>query len=656
MEKIIQKLNREQKEVVTNKLSNIMVVAGAGTGKTTVLVSRIVYLNKEKKIPLSNILAVTFTNKASMEMKERINSYIDKDAYKLLWVSTFHSLCFRILKNFSTYANLKPNFQIIDTSDQLKIIKDVLLSLNLDNDDKKEYLNAISDCKENFLRPGNDLSKYSYLYKFSDVYSLYQKICTEKNVVDFSELLLRTYELLINNIDVKKYLNDKFKEILVDEFQDTNIIQYELLKLLSSNNNHVMIVGDDDQSIYGWRGARLENMHRFRVDFSNVNEFSLVQNYRSTNYILRNANSLICNNSNRVMEKNLVSLRDSSQKVLVVSTYNDNEEADFAANIVKKLSCDQEYKLSDIAILYRTNMQSRCVEKKLTEYGFSYKIFGGQRFYDREEVKDFLAYVRLILDQNDDVSFERIVNVPSRKIGKVTLSKIKQIALECGISLFSALSIFSKQNKKNENIAKFVTLIDTYSKRIKDLESIRDFAQGLLEDTNILEYYENKDKKDCSYEKGKVDNLKEIINELSMIDENSNVDDIDNTNNTASYQRLQYFIDSVALRTDSIDQENNTDNNYINLMTIHSSKGLEFKCVILIGFEEGLLPHNMGGTNNIEEERRLSYVAITRAKDFLVISYCNNRYNYSIGNYRCERSRFIRELDSDSVLRRVYKM
>ncbi len=683
-------LNQEQLEAVTAERQNMLVVAGAGTGKTRVLVSRIAYLIDTLRVNPTSILAVTFTNKAAKEMRERLAGLIGEHQSRKIWAYTFHTASSHILRNFADSVGLTRDFCIIDTADQVNIVKQVMQDLNLGKEvvvrgkkyTPKNYLSAIMAEKSQGHRPElvSGASPIPYLY---DVYCLYQSRCDQGNLVDFEELLLRTCELIENNEKARHYLHMRFKEILVDEFQDTNSLQYRWLKLISGHDPYtkdasevpanVTIVGDDDQSIYGWRGAVIANMQYFLTDFAPVKMLKLIRNYRSTQQILNNANSVIKNNKNHLIEKALITDKNDGQPVKIVESCDNLEEADNVAMIIRKLRDNVGYNLNDIAVLYRTNAQSRVIEKALVESNINYSIYGGARFYDREEIKNALAYLRLIVNVDDDVSFRRIVNVPSRKIGKSTLSKIEAIKTEFGTSMYAACSLFLKKNK-SVGLKRFIEIIEKFRGQL-DLETSVDektagnFLYDLLTESGLLQYYKDVDERENNGENSnnRSSNLDELINDISSQDYSESIDpEIDENVNSEDAQEdiqevasnlkefFQIFLNSAALQPSS-EILACEEHHAVNLMTIHCAKGLEFDCVIIVGFEKNLLPmirNNFIDESKyeelLEEERRLAYVAMTRAKKVLFVCYADCRYTYN-GPIFTGISEFIDEFDDKSV-------
>lgn len=669
IENLIKDLNPEQREAVSAELSNMLIIAGAGTGKTRVLVHRIAYLIEHFKVRSNNILAVTFTNKAAAEIKQRLCSFLGNNESRYLWTCTFHSACLRILRNFSEATNLAKDFKVIDTADQLSLVKEAIAELPQLSGlgvNPKEYLHRIMKLKELGIRPNKVIESYGYEICFTDVYCLYQSKCDKANMVDFAELLLRCCELLRTNDVVKKYINAKFCQILVDEFQDTNSIQYEWLNLVKGEKSNVLVVGDDDQSIYGWRGAVVENMHRFVKEYNEVKIIKLERNYRSTSAILGSANSLIKNNTNRLVEKNLVTEKDDVDLVTVIQTENGLAEANLVAKLIQE-KLKSGVKANEIAVLYRTNFQSRLLEKSLVNYDIQYRILGGLRFFDREEIKNTLAYLSLIVNLDDNVSFSRIVNVPSRKIGASTLNKINTIATELGISMFSAMEKLA-ESTKSKPVTNFVKIIQDMRQRLlANEDDLADFARYVLKTSGLDIYYVDKDRKEGSDDNKRTANLDELIldmqsgsyqeNTEDLFIENETIDARDQeevlVNDTSLSEKIQSFLNAISL----VPSSEGTDNTEtaVQLMTIHCAKGLEFNCVIVSGFEEQLLP--LGAIpDNLEEERRLAYVAITRAKKYLYLSYAKHRIRFgSYGDFDSGGpSVFIDEMDHKYYQKKIY--
>lgn len=672
MQNIIDKLNKEQQQIVTSKAQNILVLAGAGSGKTRVLVSRIVYLLNQGLCYPQNILAVTFTNKAAKEMKDRIavsSSYLGNINH--MFLGTFHSICHRLLKKHAHDANLDLNFQIIDMDDQIKIIKDIVKSSGAD---VKEFAKPaqyfINTQKESGFRANSVASAHGFYGRNTDflieIYKKYEQICLQNSFVDFSELLLRVIELFKSNKVILEHYKQRFKYILVDEFQDTNDLQYEFLELLRSNTNSFMMVGDDDQAIYGWRGANVENMKKFLDTFANTEVIKLEQNYRSTKNILNAANAVISENTDR-LGKNLWTDGLHGDEIQVVSAYNDVAESQFVISEIIEQVKNNNIKLSDIAILYRSNAQSRVFEENLLRHNMPYKIYGGPKFFDRSEIKDILAYLRLILNKKDDVALLRIINLPTRGIGAKTISQVRLDAMDKNISMFEVLeninTIDYLTNRAKLSLQKFVDLIYDIEEEVKNL-SLDNKVLKTMEMSGLYNYY----RLDTSPKgKTKIENLNELVNACKQFSNNDfyfnedfdleiNKNELPMEINTEDENELQEFLSYVTLDSNSeavdgknIDKDFN-DKGSINLMTLHSAKGLEFKIVFLVGMEDGLLPHEMSikEPGRIDEERRLCYVGFTRAKEKLYLTYALNRFIN--GQYiHSVPSRYIDDLPSDII-------
>lgn len=677
---IIDPLNQEQKEAVSAPLSNILVIAGAGTGKTRVLVSRIAWLLQVETLLPREILAVTFTNKAAREMRDRIE-LIMGHSVDGLWANTFHSFCLRILRNYAKQAGLLPEFTVLDTDNQKKLIKRILKEeLNVDTKKYEPGLIAdlISDFKENGLRFSAVAEYAENLNRKADpvllkAYESYEKTCQRENLVDFSELILRVVELLQNNAGVKELLQHRFKQILVDEFQDTNALQFKLLKLLVGSDTNIMAVGDDDQSIYGWRGADSGNMQKFCDEFTPVTKIKLIENYRSRQNILDLANVLIAHNSERMVLKELHGNRGRGGQVEIRSFASANAEAEGIRRIVRILK-NNGVQYKEIAVLYRNNRQSSLIETELGNYGIPYVVLGGMRFYDREEILNALAYAKVVINQNDDTSLLRIINVPSRKIGPAVIKEISAIAKERGISLYAALKEVYKyveidnktDNKALVKLAKkigaFYSLIENLKKQ-KD-NDLQDFMKNLIEQTGLREYYQIKDEKERNKFKDNMreENLIELVNNAHIFNKSYERMFADVNEEEAQISPLTAFISNISLiGSGEMDEKGSTDDideGAVRLMTIHSAKGLEFNVVIVAGMEKNLLP-SFRAEKSLDEERRLAYVAITRAKEKLVLTYAMKRYNFAQELEITGASKFIEEIisgfDDDDLKALPYK-
>lgn len=627
---LISGLNDAQISAVTADNLSVMVLAGAGTGKTRVLIHRIAYQIQVNHLKPYEILAVTFTNRAAKEMKHRIHDLLKVQTKKIV-VGTFHGICFKFLRKHYLEANLDQKFQLIDSGDQLAIIKRLLKDLGLassfiEPDDVQSFIN---DKKDKGLRAKDvEVENTLLLVTKRDVYFQYEEFCNRSNLVDFSELLLRTFETLVNNSMLLNFYKNKFKAIHVDEFQDTNELQYRLVTLISNLNN-LFVVGDDDQSIYSWRGAQVENMMQFRSDYSTHILIKLEQNYRSSSVILNAANALISNNQNRI-GKTLWTESNSGSHIDLFLSADEQDEAIYVVNQIKALVA-LGYSYNDFAILYRQNALSRIFEQFLIMANVPYVVFGGLRFYDRAEVKNALAYIQLVYNRDNDLAFQRVVNLPSRGIGDKTLEKIKEFAKLKNISFFKATEsmilsgYFSKLTKQNEGLTQFLELIQSLDFSTQKL-SLPLQIQAIIEHSGLIQMYQKKDAKEFKQRKS---NLDELVNAAAIysVNESDNLGD--------------FLINAVL---DSSDKQSLSDN-CVKLMTIHTSKGLEFKRVFLVGLEDDIFPmyHLHTDDLGIEEERRLCYVAITRAREKLTFSCVRQRFLYGHSTIT-RKSRFLAEV------------
>lgn len=677
---LVESLNKSQKEVVVAPLSNMLVLAGAGTGKTRVLVSRIAYLLEVEGLTSRDILALTFTNKAAKEMQERLSLLSDDNknaepahylSYSKIWASSFHSLCARLLRINATEANLQPAFTIIDSALQLSLVKRILKDNYGTSNEVVKQADEICD----YINKEKEAGRRSNVKKtigqnqiFVDVFKRYEDICEKEGIVDFAELLLRTVELLENRQDIRDFYQNRFKYILVDEFQDTNDLQYKLLKLLHKDTNYIFAVGDDDQSIYGWRGAKVKNLSSFLKDFSNAKTYKLELNYRSSQNILDVANALIEGNSWRLEKKVLQSFSDDKgQKVGLTRCKNPKDEANFVVSMIRQY-LNKGFKPSDIAILYRNNAQSLEFEKMLATYSLPYTVYGGMLFYEREEIKNVISYLSLIENPNADSHLLRVINVPKRGLGTAAINTLIEIARERDISLFSAITAICTSVTSNEKVDRkfvalskklipFLNLIEQYREQ-KDSLPLSDLIYKIATDSGLYLYYKEKDEKENKFAGNlRVENIDSLRSaamdfeeEFNDIKENGYDNDFLDLDN-----KLQSFLSSVSLKSTTELNENGESQekslDCVNLMTIHASKGLEFKIVFIVGFEYGLLPYtrfrDSQDSDREDEERRLAYVAITRAKEKLFISYCLERGFFSSFGFEYEKtgiSPFIRDL------------
>lgn len=610
MNNMLDKLNERQKEAVLATEGPVLVLAGAGSGKTTVLVNRIAYMISEKHIRPWNILAITFTNKAAREMKDRIERLLG-DTAKDMWIGTFHSVCVRILRSCIDLLGYSRDFVIYDTADTKTVMKECLRELDIDEKSfpVRNVLSIISNAKNDLMDAATFENVYKSDYRMSiiaKIYYRYQTKLRKNNAVDFDDIILNTVKILSENPDVLSKYQDKFQYILVDEYQDTNNSQYLLINLLAQANRNLCVVGDDDQSIYKFRGANIGNILNFEDDYSDVQKITLDQNYRSTQNILDAANSVISNNKGR-MGKSLWTSNGDGNRVYVYTGTNEYDEARYIARQIKK-HFDEQGSFSDCAILYRTNAQSRVIEEMLMRESVPYKVLSGLRFYDRKEIKDIIAYLRVVYNPNDDVSLARIINEPKRKIGNATLEKARNIAREKETSLYDVISHADDYPEFKTAIKKLLSFSEIIQSliKLKDTVTIEDLTGRILNDTGYMPALVMED---TTESKTRIENLGEFISVITEFEKN------EETGNT-----LGEFLENISLVSDIDGYDENEDSAV--LMTIHSAKGLEFPIVFLSGLEEGLFPgmRSMESDDDIEEERRLCYVAITRAKEQLYIT------------------------------------
>lgn len=610
MNNMLDKLNERQKEAVLATEGPVLVLAGAGSGKTTVLVNRIAYMISQKHIRPWNILAITFTNKAAREMKDRIERLLG-DTAKDMWIGTFHSVCVRILRSCIDLLGYSRDFVIYDTADTKTVMKECLRELDIDEKSfpVRNVLSIISNAKNDLMDAATFENVYKSDYRMSiiaKIYYRYQTKLRKNNAVDFDDIILNTVKILSENPDVLSKYQDKFRYILVDEYQDTNNSQYLLINLLAQANRNLCVVGDDDQSIYKFRGANIGNILNFEDDYSDVQKITLDQNYRSTQNILDAANSVISNNKGR-MGKSLWTSNGDGNKVFVYTGTNEYDEARYIARQIKK-HFDEQGSFSDCAILYRTNAQSRVIEEMLMRESVPYKVLSGLRFYDRKEIKDIIAYLRVVYNPNDDVSLARIINEPKRKIGNATLEKARNIAREKETSLYDVISHADDYPEFKTAIKKLLSFSEIIQSliKLKDTVTIEDLTGRILNDTGYMPALVMED---TTESKTRIENLGEFISVITEFEKN------EETGNT-----LGEFLENISLVSDIDGYDENEDSAV--LMTIHSAKGLEFPIVFLSGLEEGLFPgmRSMESDDDIEEERRLCYVAITRAKEQLYIT------------------------------------
>lgn len=636
----IDSLNPAQKEAVLKTEGPVLILAGAGSGKTRVLTTRIAHLMKNKGVHPSNILAITFTNKAANEMKERVEETIDSDV-KDMWITTFHSCCVRMLRKDINRIGYNRSFVIYDSSDQVTLVKDCLKELNLSDKsfEPKVVISYISGAKDKLLSPKEykDMHRNDgRMSKIADVYTLYQDRLKRNSALDFDDLIIKTVELLKNEESVLAYYRNKFRYIMVDEYQDTSKAQYEFIKLLAKEHQNICVVGDDDQSIYGWRGADIRNILEFERDYDDVHVVKLEQNYRSTQVILDAANTVISNNIERKRKK-LWSEQKEGEKIKIQVTSDEIEEADFVADNIWRIHRKKNKPFKDFAVLYRANAQARAIEDALNRSQIPYNIYGGTKFYERKEIKDLVAYLRVLQNVQDDISLKRIINVPKRGIGLRTIEKIEDRASLKQESIFSVLLDVDTNSdistKARANINGFVDLVGTL-RVIKDAYSVSKLIEKVLDVTGYLDELE-KDKNEDAQDR--IDNLKEFIS-IAIEFENSSEE-----------KDLETFLTNVALTSTESDDE---ENDRVSLMTIHTSKGLEFPVVHLVGMEEGLFPISRAvrsmSESDIEEERRLCYVGITRAKKELFMTLTKKRTLYGKTSPSIQ-SRFMEELPEECI-------
>ena len=624
-------LNEKQRQsVALNEDVNALILAGAGSGKTRVLTHRIHYLVSAKNFHVDDILAVTFTNKAANEMKERLSELLRRPIGRM-WVGTFHSLSHRLLRTHPVEANLSPTFQILDAQDQFRIVKRLMKENGVDETKFpiKQVQWFINQQKDEGILPHQINAEYNYFVNQSaKIFDLYEKHCQANDLVDFAGLLVKSYDLLKNNQSLLDHYQKKFCHILVDEFQDTNLIQYQWIKLLHAQHNHIFCVGDDDQSIYGWRGARIENIQKIENDFKPIEIIKLEQNYRSTGNILSASNAVIANNQNR-LEKSLWTKSGDGELINVFNARTETEEAQYIVSEVED-QFNQGRNLSECAILYRSNAQSRVFEESLINRNIAYRIYGGLRFFERAEIKDAMSYVRLIEDTSDNIAFERIVNFPTRGIGLTTVEKIRTYAIEHHSDLFqSSISILDTLPARASNSLKaFIDLIESIKDKTQHL-SLSEKIDSILLQSNLMNHYSN-DKTD------KAGSKKENLEELVSAAKQYNHEEGSEINETQGF---------IALATlDSSGDSNQSNQDCVQLMTVHSAKGLEFPVVFLVGLEEDLFPSRQSkDEQKLDEERRLCYVGMTRAMNTLTLSYASKRFIHGQSFYSMP-SRFLDEI------------
>ena len=632
---ILKKLNDEQREPASVIDGPVLVTAGAGSGKTRLLTHRIAYMVKEKGIFPNQILAITFTNKAANEMKERLGKMID--GAENMWICTFHAMCSRILRREIGLIGYTKSFSIYGDTEKNRVIKRIIEAKEIDMN-AETFAWHISNAKNNLMSAG-EYSKYIHDKKkceiITKVYLEYESELFKANALDFDDLLVKTYKLFKDNPDTLNFYQNKFKYIFVDEFQDTNTAQYELVKLLAGDNKNIFAVGDEDQCIYSWRGAQVENVKRFTKDFENCKIFKLEQNYRSTKNIINVANKVIKFNHSRI-DKNLWTNNDNGSEIEIKQTYNDIEEAEFIAEKINDLVEDGEKKYSEFAILMRVNSLSRIIEEKLLTYNIPYRVYGGYKFFERKEIKDTTAYLYLIENPNDTEATLRMLSFPKKGIGDVTISNLIEIAENNNISVLNLIMNAEKYGVSGSLLSKLKTIQDLFNdlNEKKEAMDLNEFVEYLIKRVGIKEAIGTKTEDDLN-KCLNIDDFVKSVNEYSSANQDASIDD---------------FLQSITLMRD-IDSMNESDD-FVSLLTIHSAKGLEFDTVFIVGLNDGLFPLsraiNSPDPNDLEEERRLMYVAITRAKNKLFLSRSKVKFNYESKKTEYTMpSRFLPEMFDD---------
>jgi len=647
----LDELNPAQREAVVNFKGPNLIIAGAGSGKTRVLTYRIAYL-LQQRVFAGNIMALTFTNKAAKEMKERIVSLVGFENSRYLWMGTFHSIFAKILRSEASKIDFSPKFTIYDTDDSKSQIKAIVKELHFDDKQYKtsEVHNRISMAKNNLVTAANYVNSpiiqeqdlKSRRPQIGKIYSIYQSRLKTSDAMDFDDLLLFTNILFRDNADIAEKYQKHFKYLLVDEYQDTNYAQYLIIKKLCELSQNISVVGDDSQSIYSFRGAKIENILNFKKDYPALKLFKLEQNYRSTKNIVEAANSLINRNRNRIPKK-VWSNNEEGDKIKVQKAFTDTEEGFMVANLLKEYKSENNFKFNDFVILYRINAQSRIFEESFRRSAIPYKVYGGLSFYQRKEVKDVIAYLRLVVNNNDDEAFKRIINYPARGIGKTTLEKVESISVTNNMSLWNTISAPKLlQTEVNQGtisrILNFKGLIEHFSEKNTDTDAF-ELSSYIVSQTGILRDLEA-DKSQESINRKQ--NIEELLNGIKDFCETSL------SENPEAKVLLENYLENVSLLTDFDTTDDNEEKDRVALMTVHSAKGLEFNCVFIVGAEHELFPLYFNGVapENIEEERRLFYVALTRAKKIANISFAENRYRWG-KPVTCQPSSFISEIDKE---------
>ncbi len=649
MSDYLESLNPAQREAVENFEGPALIVAGAGSGKTRVLTCRIARMI-ERGVPPHSVLALTFTNKAAREMKERIAAIVPGGGSRHIWMGTFHSIFYRILRTEAERLGYTPQFTIYDTGQSETLIKHIVKDLNLNEEEYKarEVYSRISLAKNNLVTAEAYAASGAFTEEdsrrkrpdFARIFTMYAHRCRQNNAMDFDDLLLQTNILLRDNPDVLEKYRQKFRYILVDEYQDTNFAQYLIVRRLAEQNGNICVVGDDAQSIYSFRGAKIENILRFQSDFPQARIFKLERNYRSTRTIVEAANSLIEKNTRR-LSKTVYSENGQGDRIRVLRAYTDQEEAQMVADEIRGIGFENGGRWNETSILYRTNAQSHAFEDALRRKGIPYRIYGGRSFYDRKEIRDMVAYFRLIVNPRDDEAFRRIINTPARGIGDVTMEKLSAAAREKGVSLWEAASSLTDAAKgAGRRIVEFVELIASLSlERIQ--KGLYEFGLEVGIRSGIIGTYKTSATPEAE---NALSNIEELLNSMQHFREQEYVP-VEDEEAEAGEPTLEQWLQNISLLTDS-DEEDADDDNRVTLMTVHSAKGLEFDNVFVVGMEDNLFPslRSMSSVEGLEEERRLFYVALTRARMKAFLSFAQSRYRWGSMEF-CKPSRFLGEIE-----------
>ena len=635
MQNLIEGLNDKQKEAVLATEGPCLVIAGAGSGKTKVLTHKIAYLLSEKNVKPWNILSITFTNKAANEMKQRVEKLVG-EASQEMWLGTFHSICVRILRRFIDRIGFDTTFLIFDSTDQRTLVKECIKSIGLDDKlfTDRSVLSEISNGKNDMLEPKAYQVKYNGDFrkeKIGEVYELYQKKLKENNALDFDDIINYTIKILTENPDVLEYYTEKFKYVLVDEYQDTNKAQFMLVSILASKYGNITVVGDNDQGIYSFRGADITNILNFEKDFPGSKIVKLEQNYRCTGNILKAANAVIKNNENKY-DKKLWTENEEGKLPCIYKAEDEYDEASYIVKQINMLKMEEYLKLSDFVILYRMNSQSRAIEDIFRRENIPYKIIGGLKFYERKEIKDIIAYLRLIFNTSDNLSLKRIINEPKRGIGKTSLDNIQDISDKTGKSMYEIIKYAEQYelNRVKANSIQFVEVIEELRKQVNQIP-ISELIKLTLNKTGYVKALENENTIEAE---SRIQNLEEFLTVAIEFEEQM----AENT--------LAEFLESISLTSDIDNMEESEDT--VTLMTLHSAKGLEFPVVFLVGMEEGIFPgyKSIGEIKELEEERRLFYVGITRAMQYLYLTCAKRRTIFGSTSYN-QMSRFLKEIPKD---------